>query len=377
MKIGIDIRSLMSPVRTGVGEYTCQLLGAIFKLDKVNQYFLFYNSYSDFSKNIPKWEQENVHYIHTRWPNKLLNFSLKMMRRPHLDSLITKINKEKLDIFFSPNPYFTAVSKKSKFILTLHDLSFEYFPEFCSTKQKLWVIDTKKQCQRADLILAVSENTRRDAICKYGIAPEKIKVLYPGISCHPENNHRSLAKYNLPNKLILFLATIEPRKNIIGIIEAFEKSYSRLPLPYSLVIAGPNGWHYDKVYKRAQTSPLRDKIKFLGYVDADDKPALYQKADLFLFPSFYEGFGFPVLEALACGTPVITSNRSSLPEITENAGYLINPNNTLSISEAIVQILNNKALGDHFKSKGLKQALKFNWQQTATNWLNIISNVCA
>ncbi|MEK7680877.1 MAG: glycosyltransferase, partial [Patescibacteria group bacterium] len=220
MNIGVDIRPLMAEKRTGVGEYTYELLDAIFEIDKQNQYFLFYNSRSDVSKNIPPWKQENVHYIIARWPNKLFNLSIKFFGFPKIDRLI----KTPLDYFFSPNINFTTLSKKTKHILTIHDLSFKFYPEFYSSKQRLWhkITNPKKQCLRADLILTPSENTKRDIVDYYKILPEKIKVIYPGLSSIFANammdQEKTRQKYNLPNKYILFLCTIEQRNNIIGLI---------------------------------------------------------------------------------------------------------------------------------------------------------------
>lgn len=378
MNIGIDIRPLISPARTGVGEYASELISAILNLDKQNKYFLFYNSYSDVSNNVPKWRQDNVQYIITRWPNKVFNGFIKIAGVPKLDKIMGNI-----DVFFSPNLNFTSLSKKTKFVLTIHDLPFEIFPEFFSPKQRLWhkMINPKKQCERADVIMVPSENTRRDIVDRYKLNPEKIKVLYHGL---PQifykkeligNSQKIKEKYKLPDKFILFLGTVEPRKNITGLIRAFETAHGSLPADYSLVIAGTNGWNYDKIFERANLSPVKDRIKFIGYVEPEEKPALYSLAHAFVYPSFYEGFGFPVIEAMACGTPVITSNRSSLPEITQNAAYLINPDNTVSIAQGIIKILNNKNIWDFYVSQGLRQAQKFSWAATADKWLGIVKNL--
>ncbi len=417
MNIGVDIRCLMSPNRTGVGEHTFELLNAIFKIDKPtpgrggqNQYFLFYNSYKDVTGHVPLWpQQNNIHYIATKWPNKLFNIAIKFLGWPKLDKLISRHGH--LDYIFSPNLNFTVLSKNIKQILTVHDLSFKFFPQFFSVKQRLWHlgINPKKQCRRADIIIAQSENTKRDIVDYYQIAPEKIKVIYPGIrqqnpTPYPSpyrggSDRKEIAspfvplspirgetergvsrelikqKYNLPNYFILFLGTIEPRKNILGLIEAFEKCYSSLPTPYSLILAGAPSWNDKEIHERASTSPLKDKIKFIGYVDADEKPTLYSLAELFVYPSFYEGFGFPVLEAMACGTPVITSNRSSLPEITDQAAYLINPNRPAEIADAIIKLIKDENLREHFKTLGLEQAKKFSWETSAKQWLDLITTI--
>ena len=380
LKIGVDIRCLMSPNRTGVGEHTYELLNAIFKIDKQNHYFLFYNSHKDVTAHVPLWpQQNNIHYIAAKWPNKLFNIAIKFLGWPKLDKLISRHSH--LDYIFSPNINFTALSKNIKQILTVHDLSFKFFSQFFSAKQRLWHlgINPKKQCRRADIIIAQSENTKRDIVDYYKIPPEKIKVIYPGISSifsdTPANKEKLKQKYNLPNHFILFLGTIEPRKNIIGLIEAFEKCYSSLPMPYSLILAGAPSWNDKEIHERAATSPLKDKIKFIGYVDAEEKPGLYSLAELFVYPSFYEGFGFPVLEAMACGTPVITSNRSSLPEITNQSAYLINPNRPAEIANAIIKLVKDENLKEHFIKLGLEQAKKFSWETAAKQWLELIKPI--
>ncbi len=388
MNIGIDIRPLLSLVRTGVGEYTYEFLNAIFKFDKQNQYYLFYPQ--NIGQNLPNWDYSNVHFSPTNWPNKNLNIFQKILRQPKLDELIikrdiTNLNsKNSIDYFFSPNLNFTSISKRVKFILTIHDLSFEIFPNFFSAKQRCWhkIVNPKKQCKRADIIITPSMNTKKDIMDYYHLPAEKIKVFYPGISsvffnsaCLAKNETNEICKkYSLPPNFILFLGTIEPRKNIFGLIEAYEQAYPLLSTPHSLVIAGANGWHTKKIFERAAKSPYKENIKFVGYVEAKDKSALYSTASLFVYPSFYEGFGFPVLEAMSCGTPVITSNRSSLTEVTENAAYLVNPNKPTEIAAAIIKMLNEEKLKKYFITKGMEQAKKFNWEKTFNEWQHLISN---
>jgi glycosyltransferase involved in cell wall biosynthesis len=377
LKIGIDIRNLMSPTRNGVGEYTYELLNAIFKIDKENQYYLFYNSHTDVTAHTPLWPQNNIHYVATRWPNKVFNGFIKIFGWPKLDKLVSRHGK--LDYFFSPNLNFTALSKDIKNILTIHDLSFKFFPQFFSVKQKLWhwAVSPKKQCERANAILVLSQNTKRDLVDYYKIPQEKIKIVPGAISTtfnSPATDKEKIKqKYNLPNRFILCLGAVEPRKNIIGLIDAFEKIYHQLPASYSLVIAGSgHGWKNKQIYARALASPLRDKIEFIGYVDAEDKPGLYSLAELFVYPSFYEGFGFPVLEAMAMGVPVITSNRSSLPEITDQATYLVSPNHPTEIAQAMIKMLTNEKLREYFKKLGLEQVKKFSWDTAAKEFLSLI-----
>jgi len=358
MKIGVDIRSLMHEKRTGVGEYTYELLNAVFSLDHDNQYYLFYNSYQDVSKNIPTWQQANVHYVVKHWPNKLFNL-LIWLKLIKLDKLF------KVDVWFSPNLDFTNLSKKVKHILTLHDLSFEFLPECFSKKRQWWhkFLNPKKQSQRADLVLTPSENTKRDVSDTYGV--KQVKVLYPGLS-ELKSSGGIKKKYDLPDKFILYLGTIEPRKNIAGIIQAYKQLGDK---EYTLVIAGSKGWKYEKIMQEIETT---EGVQYIGYVAAADKAALYQAASLFVYPSLYEGFGFPVLEAMAQAVPVITSSRSSLPEVVGSAVYLVNPNNVAEITRGMKSILSDEKLRDILVNMGKEQAGKFSWQKTAQEFIQLL-----
>ncbi|MFA6547838.1 MAG: glycosyltransferase family 1 protein [Candidatus Magasanikbacteria bacterium] len=379
MNIGVDVRSLMTKNKTGIGEYAFGLLNAILKTDTTNNYYLFSNASKKTDRNLLAWQQPNTHHIHTNFPNKLLNLALacKLIN-------INKLLPEKIDCWYSPNINFLSLNKNIKHILTIHDISFELFPEFYTLKQQLWhkIINPKKQCVRADTIVVPSENTKRDLIEYYQINENKIKVIYPGISPNFDLTDARLKlqktivqkKYDLPENFILFLGSIEPRKNLIGLIKAFEKLPKDLSDKFYLIIAGGSGWKNKSIYETAGKSKLRDHIKFLGYIADTDKPALFALSNLFVFPSFYEGFGFPVIEAMKMGTPVITSNRSSMPEITNNATYLINPNNVSNISNAIKSLLKNSKLYEEYLKRGLELASKYTWENSAKEHLAIINS---
>ena len=232
-------------------------------------------------------------------------------------------------------------------------------------------------------MIAVSENTKRDLISIYNIPEQKISTIYSGIAQIFQPNlqetptaKRIKNKYQLPQKFILYLGTIEPRKNIETLISAFE--LFKKPAAhknYSLVLAGKHGWQSDKIKKQIKKSPFRDMIKFVDYIAPEDKPYLYNLAEIFVYPSLYEGFGFPVLEAMACGRPVITSHASSLPEICENAAMYIDPNNINDIARAITSLANDNQQQRHLINSGLAQAAKFSWQSTAQQLLAIFKQL--
>ena len=381
MNIGIDIRCLMQKHYSGVAEYTFNLLDNIFKIDHENQYKLFYNSKQDVTKNLPKFNFPNVKIFGFNYSNKLFNFCLKLFNFPKIDRLL-----KKTDIFFIPNLNFIALSNDCQKIITVHDLSFELFPQFFSAKRKLWhkIINPRNLVAKCDKIIAVSANTKNDLMNFYQIPASKIKVIHSGLN---QNLYKVLdqndpkfklikEKYKLPELFILFLGTLEPRKNITGIIEAFNllKAKHHNFNNLQLVIAGEKGWNYKQIFSLAQNSPFADQIHYIDFVTSQDKAFIYNLAQLFLFPSFYEGFGFPALEAQACGLPVIASTNSSFSEILGDSAFLIEPDYINEISEAIYQILSVQDLRQSLITNGLENVKRFSWQTCAEQTLKYISN---
>lgn len=383
MNIGIDIRSLLERERSGVGEYTYQLLNAIFSIDKENHYFLFYNSWKKVNHLLPtEWKDlPNVNFCGFNWSNKLLNFCLKFLYWPKIDRMM----QQKIDLFFIPNLNFISLSHRVKKIITVHDLSFERYPGFFSWKRRLWhqFVNPKKLICSCDKIIAVSENTKRDLTELYNVAPEKIKVIYSGVMqesgiVRQESRIEEIKKrYNLPENFILFLGTLEPRKNIEGLIRAFELLNQKSNVKnqnYKLVIVGPRGWGYQNILKKIKQSSLRDDIKLINYILPEEKFAFYKLAKLFVYSSFYEGFGFPPMEAAAAGTPVIISAVSSLPEIMGEAALMVDPYNLAEIARTMEQCLTDKNLRNSLIEKGKKQAEKFSWEKCAQQTLVLLFN---
>lgn len=375
MRIGIDIRTLMDAQYSGVSEYTYNLVKNLLKKDTQNEYVLFYNSFKNVSERIPKFEG-NYKIVKTKYPNKFFNFLLqKTFKYPKIDKFL------EVDIFIAPNIGFYALSNDCMKILTIHDLSFLRYPEFFSWKRRLWhkVINVKKLVKNFDKLVAVSENTKNDLIELCNIDKSKVEVVYSGISRNYKSSitnyelEKVRDKYELPENFILYLGTIEPRKNIISIIKAYNKfrdGRSEMS-DIRLVLAGGKGWKTKKIYKERNNSKYKNDIIFTGYVDDKDKPALYSLANIFIYPSFYEGFGFPPLEAMACGTPVISSFSSSLPEVVGNAGMMLDPYNVNDLTKVIEELLNNKDLQEDLKQKGLEQVKKFSWDDAAESYLNL------
>jgi glycosyltransferase involved in cell wall biosynthesis len=373
MRIGVDIRTLMDSQYSGVSWYTFDLLTEILRQDKTNDYTLFYNSGRDISGRMPNFGKK---IISTRYPNKFFNYFLqKIARRPKLDELCGGV-----DLFWQPHINFSSFSTKTKTVLTVHDLSFLAFPEFFSWRKGIWhrFMGIEGLIKRADIIIAISESTKKDILRFFPEAKDKIKVVYSG--CGPEflkipkQDAKLLEikkKYDLGDNFILSIGTAEPRKNAAGLIRAFDKAGLD---GWQLVLAGASGWKNKSLHKAIKESKNKENIKMLGYIEKEDRPYLYNLAKIFAYPSFYEGFGLPVLEAMACGCPVISSAVSSLPEITGDAAILVNPKNDEDLSVALRALVASNNLRKSYSDKGLLRAKDFTWQRTAGEYLSIFNS---
>ncbi len=375
MKIGIDLRVLARGARTGVEEYVINLLQHLFPLKEEIDYFLFYNALRKVKLDYSWLDLVNVELREFKIPNRFLFLSAKYQKQPKLDKLLNKV-----DIYFNPHFFNAPVSKSCSKTVVFHDLSFVRHPEYFSWRKRIWqkcLINAKSEAKSADKIIAVSESTKADLINLYQIDPQKIKVIYSGvgqqfqpIQISSEVEKKIRDKYFLPDKFILYFGTIEPRKNLVGLIKAFE--ILRKKHQVKLVLAGAKGWLCRDILKAARQSKYSSDIFFTGFVEEQDKPYLYNLADLFVYPSFFEGFGFPPLEAMACGKPVITSHTSSLPEVVGEAGLMIDPYKIDELSRAMDQILISSSLRKILSQKGFLQARKFSWQKCAQETLDFL-----
>jgi len=383
MKIGIDIRCLTEGRRTGVEEYAINLLDNLFQKDKNNEYILFFNSFRNNRVDL-SWTRKysNVKVKIFFFPNKILNFMFWYLGWPHIDKMIGGV-----DVFFSPNINFVSVSKKTKLLVTFHDLSFEIFPETFSLKRRMWhmFVNPKKLAKKAHKIVAVSSSTRDDLVNYYGIEDEKINVIHNGISNDfgfiNRNDPKLLAvkeKYDLPFNFILYFGTIEPRKNIVGIVRSFNylrglgnKKVNR----FKLVIAGESGWKAREIYDEIRKSKYREDIIVINSVQNEDKPFLYSLASVFVYPSFFEGFGFPPLEAMSSGIPVIVSNNSSMPETVGASAIMVDSDRLDEIALAIKELIINGNLRRKMQDRGAIQVRNFNWKKTAQEFFRVLKEM--
>jgi glycosyltransferase involved in cell wall biosynthesis len=295
--------------------------------------------------------------------------------------------RDKPDVFFTPIQTIPFFLPKCKIIAMVHDLAFLKFPNDFTFEGRLKLLfHTKRTIKKAEKIIVPSQTTKNDLIKYYQANPKQIEVIYHGASFKKKSQTPSVWDSGhsvsvISQPYILFVGTIQPRKNIQGLIEAFEiLKNSHSPLYKSgdnikLIIVGGKGWLWKKVFEKAEKSKYKKDIIFIGQVSSEKLSEIYQNAEVFILPSFYEGFGLPILEAMANGVPVIAGNNSSMIEITGDAGILINPYKPEEITKAIKKIIQNKNFREKLVEKGLKQAKKFTWEKCAKKTMEVLNEV--
>lgn len=381
MTIGVDIRVLARGTRSGIEEYAINILSRLPKIDKSINYKFFYNAFRKADLDFDWLGLPNVELKSFNIPNRFFDISSYCFNFPPVDKLLGGA-----DVFFSPHIFLAALSGSCPSVVTFHDLSFERYKEFYSIQKRYWhfSMDPKRQAKRAQKIIAVSESTKKDLVEIYGIPDNKVQVVYSGIDPalsipHPDSRSLEIKKkYNLPDKYILYLGTIEPRKNIIGLIKAFELFCTKYRPPnakYKLVIAGAKGWLYHDVFRAYMNSSQKSDIVFAGFIENNDKAEVYKNSDLFVYPSFFEGFGFPPLEAMSAGIPVITSSSSSLSEAVGGGALAVDPYNINELAGAMNELLANKQLKNKMIERGRERIKKFSWDKCSQETLEILISI--
>lgn len=359
MRITVDIRPLLEAQRTGVARYTEHLLKELFAADR-NEYTLYSNAFGRPQPSDFQPYPRNVRAHFTRYPNRLLNLSTFLTGHPTIEGMVPDT-----DVVYLPNLNFVATKKP--LVVTVHDLSFLRYPSFFSAKQRLWhaMVRPERLLKGAAAVVAVSEHTKADITELLGIDAEKIHVVSPGLSLDTlpmgADAAAVLARFRLERPFFLYVGSLEPRKNVDAIVKAFEA----MPDGVDLVLAGGAGWLNARTLDAIRRSPAADRIRRIGYVSDTEKAALYAAAVAFVYPSLYEGFGMPPLEAMACGTPVITSFSSSLGEVAGNAALLVDPHDISALADAMRSVLSDAALRTELIRRGRERAKLFDWKRSA------------
>ncbi|MFH0837781.1 MAG: glycosyltransferase family 1 protein [Patescibacteria group bacterium] len=373
MKIAFDIRGVDGD-RGGKGIWTANVLKSILNNDRGNEYYLYTNKdWPNAYKHLP-----NVHVMNI-WGGGLLRGIFWHWR------FYKSMLANKIDTFIATESYivpFLHDPKKLKVGLVVHDLVAFKSPAK-HQKKATWIerITLKKAVQKSKWIFTVSQYTKKDLIERY---PEfrlldKVTVVYAGVRdafFKRRDSNRIIEtqrRYNLDPDYIMMAGTLEPRKNIEGALEAYSLISPFNQQRYRFVIVGKKGWYYKKIFQKVKEHKLVGRVKFLEYIPDEDLVTLMQGARLFLFPSFYEGFGLPILEAMANGVPVLASRVSSIPELGVDAIHYADPYDTVDIADGITQLLDNEEYCRHLTAKGYEQVKKFSWGQTAQHVINAIN----
>ena len=277
------------------------------------------------------------------------------------------LRRAQVDLLHGP-AYVGPLASACPYVLTFHDLSFLFFPQGFRRLNRAYLRTfSRLSAHRARRVIAVSESTKRDLVEHYGLSPDRIDVVYNGVDAGfrpvPAGQVKAFrTTEGLPERFILFVGTLEPRKNVVRLIEA----YARLPKGRPpLVLVGSKGWLYDEIFARVEALNLQEQVRFAGYASADTLPYWYNAAELLAYPSLYEGFGLPPLEAMACGTPVVTSTASSLPEVVGDAALLVDPTDVEALALAMESVLSDQELRRQMQAAGLAQARRFSWETAA------------
>ena len=375
MRIGIDCRALTGTGHTGVQEYLVQLLGALVPLDRAVSYVLFTAGRRPVLPSDGVFSAPNVTLSPHRRSNRVLTASAWAGGGPDLDTLVGGA-----DVFFFPHVMSGGLSPTCSRVCTVHDLSFERFPEHLTVGRRFWhrAMTPRRHVRDADRVIAVSESTARDVVALYGADEARVSVIRSGVSSlfspQTEQATRTFrAEHRLPERFILAMGTREPRKNLPATIRAFGRLATRPEhRDVGLVIVGPRGWREGDIREAVRQSPFASRIVLPGAVAPKERPLWYASASVLAYPSLFEGFGFPPLEAMAVGTPVVAARVSSVPEVVGDAGLLVDPYDVASLEGSLHAILSDAVLRGRCIQRGLRRASSFSWERTARETLDVL-----
>jgi glycosyltransferase involved in cell wall biosynthesis len=363
-KIGIDARKLSD---YGIGTHISNLLINLSKLDKEREYFIFCN-------------QEDAHLVNDLAENfhVTIDNSTKYSLQEHI-SLSWKIKKLKLNLFHEPHYVLPLFTSTPNYIVTIHDLIHLLFPQYLPNRRAYYYARymLKKAVTRSTQIIAVSQSTKSDIQRHLFANPDKIKVIYNGVEENFFNTWSShelkstKERYQLFQPFILYVGNLKPHKNLTCLIESFRLIKEEVENKLQLIIVGRDVVSYPELKRSAEKLGLRQAVRFLGFIPKNLLPGLYRLAKIFVFPSLYEGFGLPPIEAMACGTPVVAAKTSSLPEILGEAAFLTEVNHPSTLADAITKVLKDDNLRNNLSELGPKQAHKFSWDKTAQEVLTL------
>ena len=371
MRIAIDYTAAIKQ-SAGTANYVRKLVDAMLEQDSSNQYILLASGRPTRARPFPK--ADNVRGRSIFISDRYLNLIWYRWRLP----LYATYFSGQVDIYHGPDFALPPIGKTLRKVVTVHDLAFLEHPEYVVPSLTTYLKKVVPEAvAAADVICTVSQEVSRTLVEHLQTPPEKLVVIPNGVSRYfkrvtdPVLLGATRHKFALKHPLVLGVGTLEPRKNHLGLIKAFYQAQKKKRGPAMLALAGGKGWLYEETLRLVEELHLEKKVRFLGQVSDLELVTLYSLADVFAFPSFFEGFGVPPLEAMACGAPVITSKTSSLPEVVGDAALLIDPHNSGELSDAITRILENKQLQEELRQKGYERIKLFTWPASAHKMLSV------
>jgi glycosyltransferase involved in cell wall biosynthesis len=372
MRIGIDT-SALPPHPVGAGNYIIQLVRALAALETEHRFTIFAQQRG---RELIGELEGQVDWVIVPNLRPAVRLVWEQARLPAL------VKRSAVDLLHSLHYTRPAILPCAS-VVTFHDMTFFLFPELHTPVKRIFFpLAIRQSARLANALVTISDNTRRDAIRILGIPPERIFSTPLGISedFHPIDDPARLEEgrqlYQLPSEFILYVGLIEPRKNVPLLLKAYARLVEQ-GNPPPLVLVGRKGWMYDQVFQLVEQLKLNERVQFKGYIPVDGLPIVYNLAQLFVYPSTYEGFGFPPLEAMACGTPVITTAISAMLDNVGDAGLLIPPQDETALTQAIETLLSDQALRDHLALAGRQRAAEFTWKRTAEETLKVYQHVGA
>ncbi len=358
-EIGIDASRMARARRTGTEQYTARLLEALVRLPTVHRLTLYFNRLPAPAPTWPPHVTVREMPFPRFWTH--LRLSWEMVLRPP-------------DLLFVPAHVLPLVRPR-RTVVTVHDLGYLYFPQAHPPLRRLELhLSTLWNAHVAGRVIAVSRATKDDLVRRYRIPAERIRVVYHGVEerFRPTPDPKVGARYNLPPRYFLYLGALHPRKNLERLLEAYAGLPEEAP---PLVLAGPRGWYFERISAAIASLGLERRILLPGYIADEDVPAVLSGALALVYPSLYEGFGLPALEAMACATPVIAAGTSSLPEVVGEAGLLVNPLSVEELRAAMAHLLADEELRAELGRRGRERAGLFTWERCARETLNVLEEV--
>jgi len=378
MRVTFIAQILNQKRKTGLGNYAHDLINTLSEVSPRNEHTCLINQLSSkFSADV-HFKSKAVKVINTHLPGRLFYASLIGGR--NFFPLDFFIGQSDIVHYLHP-PHALPWQLSGKAIMTVHDLLLEFYPELRTPENLYLYKNLPKIVKKVERIIADSHSTKKDIVKTFHLSEEKVNVVHLGIgeSFKPVGDLRIIQKtlsyYHINAPFILYLGALAPHKNIIRLLKAFVLVVKRKDGAVQLVVAGEKHWDYQNIIQEVQNLGLKDKVIFTGYVKDKDRPTLYSAASVFAYPTLYEGFGLPVLEAFACGSAVVTSNISSIPEIAKDAALLVDPENHVEIAKAISSILDNKKLRLKLSQKAIQKASNFTLAKMAQETLKVYENV--